>query len=134
MTLKGAHSERRPHLHEYLHEHGVRTSQISRVPGRVMARTGLSAKNGYITLANVPEGKHELHVWYERSLPEDLKGLTRVVAIASPTADLGALNVPENPNFLNLTRINTDRITRHRLLPVIQIHKSLIDTDCIPTV
>jgi hypothetical protein len=71
-----------------------------------MARTGLSAKNGYITLANVPEGKYELHVWYERSLPEDLKGLTRVVAIASPTADLGALNIPENPNFLNLTRIS----------------------------
>jgi hypothetical protein len=99
-----------------------------------MARTGLSAKNGYITLTNVPEGKYELHVWYERSLPEDLKGLTRVVAIASPTADLDVLNIPENPNFLNLTRINTDRITRHRLLPVIQIHKSLIDTDCIPTV
>lgn len=60
---------------------------------------GISGKNGYITLANVPEGKYELHVWYERSLPEDLKGLTRVVAIASPTADLGAVNIPENPNF-----------------------------------
>jgi plastocyanin len=60
---------------------------------------GISGKNGYITLVNVPEGKYELHVWYERSLPEDLKGLTRVVAIASSTAYLGAINIPENPNF-----------------------------------
>jgi plastocyanin len=60
---------------------------------------GVSGRNGYITIANVPEGKYELHVWYERSLPEDLKSLTRVVTVSSPAADLGAINVPENPSF-----------------------------------
>jgi plastocyanin len=59
----------------------------------------ISGRNGYISIANVPEGKYELHVWYERSLPEDLKSLTRVVTISSPTTDLGAINVRENPSF-----------------------------------
>jgi plastocyanin len=60
---------------------------------------GISGRNGYISIANVPVGKYELNVWYERSLHEDLKSLTRVVTISSPTTDLGAINVPENPSF-----------------------------------
>jgi plastocyanin len=60
---------------------------------------GLSDRKGNLTIQNVPEGKYELHVWYERSLPDDLKNLTRTVMITSATRDLGTINVPENPSF-----------------------------------
>jgi len=60
---------------------------------------GVSDRAGNISIANVPEGKYELHVWYERSLPEDLKGLTRRVTITSTATDLGTIGVPENPSF-----------------------------------
>ncbi len=63
---------------------------------------GISDRSGNISIANVPEGKYELHVWYERSLPEDLKTLTRRVAISSSGADLGTIDVPENPSFTTI--------------------------------
>jgi len=60
---------------------------------------GMSDKSGNVSIANVPDGRYELHVWYERSLPEDLNGLARRVQIAAGTRDLGAIIVPENPSF-----------------------------------
>lgn len=60
---------------------------------------GISGRNGNITIPNVPEGKYELHVWYERSQPEDLKSLTRIVTVFSPSTDLGSISIPENPSF-----------------------------------
>jgi hypothetical protein len=54
---------------------------------------------GAVTIANVPEGSFELHVWYERSLPEELRRLTRIVEVSSSSADLGILVVPENADF-----------------------------------
>jgi plastocyanin len=60
---------------------------------------GLSDRAGRITIPSVPEGKYELHLWYERSLPEDLKALTRTVTVSSPSTDLGTVGVPENPSF-----------------------------------
>ena len=59
----------------------------------------LSDRKGNLTIEHVPEGKYELHVWYERSLPEDLKNLTRTVTVTSGSRDLGTINVPENPSF-----------------------------------
>jgi plastocyanin len=60
---------------------------------------GLSDRAGNISIPNVPEGKYELHVWYERSLPADLKALTRTVTVSVSSADLGTIGVPENPSF-----------------------------------
>ncbi|HET7108729.1 MAG TPA: hypothetical protein VFI38_18080 [Candidatus Acidoferrum sp.] len=60
---------------------------------------GLSDRKGNLTLQNVPDGKYELHVWYERSLPDDLKTLTRAVTISATSRDLGKIQVPENPSF-----------------------------------
>src|SRR6266851_6807229 len=60
---------------------------------------GLSDRNGNIAIQNVPDGRYELHVWYERSLPEDLKNLTRAVTISSSARELGTIQVPENPSF-----------------------------------
>ena len=59
----------------------------------------LSDRKGNLTIQNVPDGKYELHVWYERSLPDDLKNLTRTVTIASASRELGTIQVPENPSF-----------------------------------
>ena len=60
---------------------------------------GLSDPKGILTIQNVPDGKYELHVWYERSLPDDLKSLTRVVTISATSKELGTIQVPENPSF-----------------------------------
>jgi plastocyanin len=60
---------------------------------------GLSDKSGNLAIQNVPDGKYELHVWYERSLPEDLNALTRPVAISASSKELGTIQIPENPSF-----------------------------------
>jgi plastocyanin len=60
---------------------------------------GHSDRKGNLAIQNVPDGRYELHVWYERSLPEDLKTLTRVVTFSSTTRELGTILVPENPSF-----------------------------------
>jgi plastocyanin len=66
---------------------------------------GVSDRAGNITIPNLPDGKYELHLWYERSLPEDLKTLTRTVTVSAETKDLGTISVPENPSF-SLTHKN----------------------------
>lgn len=60
---------------------------------------GVSDKAGNVTIGNVPDGQYEMHVWYERSLPEDLKNLTRTVRIEGESRELGVIAVPLNPNF-----------------------------------
>lgn len=60
---------------------------------------GVSDRSGNLSMANVPEGKYELHVWYERGLPDDLKALTRTVTLSQQLRDLGTIVVRENPNF-----------------------------------
>jgi len=60
---------------------------------------GVSNRAGNVSIANVPDGKYEMHVWYERSVPEDLPGLTRTVTISAETRDMGRVDVPENPAF-----------------------------------
>ncbi len=59
----------------------------------------VSDRAGNLRFTNLPDGKYEMHVWYERSLPKDLKALTRTVSVTSPTKDLGEISIPENPNF-----------------------------------
>ena len=60
---------------------------------------GVSDSGGAISITNVPDGKYELHVWYESSLPEGLKALTHTVSISGSSKDLGTIGVPENPGF-----------------------------------
>jgi len=61
--------------------------------------SGISDRKGNLAIQNVPDGEYELHVWYERSLPDDLKTLTRVVTISQASKELGTIQVPENPSF-----------------------------------
>jgi hypothetical protein len=60
---------------------------------------GVSDRKGNLAIQNVPDGKYELHVWYERSLPDDLKTLTRAVNISPASKELGTIQIPENPSF-----------------------------------
>ena len=60
---------------------------------------GLSNRAGRVTIPAVPDGRYQLNVWYERSLPEDLKRASRVVSIAEGARTLETLKVTENPNF-----------------------------------
>ena len=60
---------------------------------------GTSDRNGRVSIPNVPDGRYQLNVWYERSLPEDLKAAGRAVAISDATRTLEPVRVVENPNF-----------------------------------
>ncbi len=59
----------------------------------------VSDRAGQVSIPDVPDGKYELHVWYERSLPEELKSLTRSVMLSSASRDLGVLTVPQDSGF-----------------------------------
>jgi plastocyanin len=60
---------------------------------------GQSNRAGRVTIPNVPDGRYQLSVWYERSLPEDLKRIGRVVSIAEGARTLDTIKVNENANF-----------------------------------
>jgi plastocyanin len=56
-------------------------------------------KTGAVSILNVPDGKYELHVWYERSLPKELKSLTRSVQVSPSSRELGTIVIPEDSAF-----------------------------------
>jgi len=59
----------------------------------------VSDRGGDIRIPNVPDGKYQMHVWYERSMDEDLKALSKTVSVSASSQDLGTITVRENPNF-----------------------------------
>jgi len=60
---------------------------------------GISDRSGRVSIPNVPDGRYKVNVWYERSLPEDLKTAGRTVTISDTTRSLEIVRVIENPNF-----------------------------------
>jgi plastocyanin len=60
---------------------------------------GLSDHAGNVTIRNVPSGRYELNVWYERSFPEQLRELSKVVTISEASRSLGVIHIVENPDF-----------------------------------
>jgi plastocyanin len=59
----------------------------------------ISDRAGRVSIPDVPNGKYELHVWYERSLPEELKTLTRSVMLSPSARDMGVLTIPQDSGF-----------------------------------
>jgi plastocyanin len=59
----------------------------------------ISDRAGRVSIPDVPDGKYELHVWYERSLPEELKTLMRSVMLSPASRDLGVLTIPQDSGF-----------------------------------
>src|SRR3984893_17362093 len=60
---------------------------------------GLSNRAGRVNIPDVPDGRYQLNVWYERSLPEELKSVSRVVTISEGARSLETIKVIENANF-----------------------------------
>jgi plastocyanin len=54
-----------------------------------------SGRDGNFSIDGVPEGRYELRVWHERSAPEQLEALRRVISVFSPAADLGVIRFDE---------------------------------------
>jgi len=59
----------------------------------------LTNRAGHWTIEGVPDGRYEMHVWYERSLPEDLKNLARPIEISGSTRNVDRIRILQNPNF-----------------------------------
>lgn len=59
----------------------------------------VSDNTGHVLIPNVPDGRYQLSVWSERSLPDALKQLSREVTISASGRSLGVIRVIENPNF-----------------------------------
>lgn len=62
---------------------------------------GVSDRSGHLSIPNVPDGRYRMEVWFERSSPEGLKNLARVVMIsAAPSSrSLETISVVDDPNF-----------------------------------
>ena len=60
---------------------------------------GLSDRAGRIAIPNVPDGHYQMHVWYERGLPEDLKSLDRAVQVSGSMRTLDRIRVIQNADF-----------------------------------
>ena len=60
---------------------------------------GLSDRSGNVIIRNVPNGRYQMSVWYERGSPELLKESTRVVTISDASRNIGTLQVLQNPTF-----------------------------------
>jgi len=66
---------------------------------------GVSDRSGRLTIPNVPDGRYAMHVWYERSSPEELKTLDRVIDIPESVHPLEPVKVTDTGDF-NLTHKN----------------------------
>lgn len=60
---------------------------------------GISDHSGHVSIANVPDGRYQMQAWFERSSPDDLKNVYRVVTISSSSRSLETIRIVDNPNF-----------------------------------
>jgi hypothetical protein len=59
----------------------------------------VSERFGRVTIPNVPEGPYQMHVWYERSSPDDLKNLDRTVKVSGSARTLPPIQVVDNGDY-----------------------------------
>jgi hypothetical protein len=60
---------------------------------------GISDRGGQVSVRNVPDGRYQLNVWYQRSLAAYLKSVSRLVTISDAARSLEPIRIIENPNF-----------------------------------
>lgn len=60
---------------------------------------GRSDRLGHASIPNVPDGRYLLRVWYERSSPESLKTLERIVNISASARSLEHVQVVDSGDF-----------------------------------
>lgn len=54
---------------------------------------------GHVAIAAVPDGSYQMHVWYERSSPDELKTLDKTVEISAVSPSLPPIQVIDNGDF-----------------------------------
>ena len=59
---------------------------------------GVTDRAGLVSIANVPDGRYVMHVFYERSSADALKALERAVTIGSRSRALEAVHVASSPD------------------------------------
>jgi plastocyanin len=59
----------------------------------------ISDRLGRVSIPNVPDGRYEMHIWYERGTPDNLKSLSRTVVISGSSRALPPIRVIDNPDF-----------------------------------
>jgi plastocyanin len=60
---------------------------------------GISDRSGHVSIANVPDGRYQMQAWFERSSPDDLKNIDRVVTVSSSSHSLETVHIVDDPNF-----------------------------------
>jgi hypothetical protein len=55
----------------------------------------IATRRGTITIPDVPPGRYMLHVWDERSLPDQLAKLTREIVVSPSQPSLGSIQISE---------------------------------------
>ncbi|MBV9610497.1 MAG: hypothetical protein JO187_13130 [Acidobacteria bacterium] len=61
---------------------------------------GISDKAGNVTIADVPQGQYTAHIWYEGGAPEQLKPMTRPLAVTAASHSLGSIRLVEVKGLL----------------------------------
>ena len=61
---------------------------------------GVSDRSGLVSIGGVPPGRYRLEVWAERSLPEQLKELSREVDVTGTESMLGEIRLKEAGDLL----------------------------------
>jgi plastocyanin len=56
----------------------------------------ISNARGELSLADVPAGRYQVHVWSEDSLPDDLKSLAREITVSDSSTSLGVVRINQN--------------------------------------
>jgi plastocyanin len=59
----------------------------------------VSDRAGRLSIPNIPDARYALHVWYERSSPEDLKALDRTISVSADSHSLPPLQVIDDGNY-----------------------------------
>ena len=59
----------------------------------------ITGKDGRFSFPDVPPGRYQLKVWYERALPEKLAGLGREVTVSAGSRDVGEVTVAEEASL-----------------------------------
>jgi hypothetical protein len=66
---------------------------------------GLSDASGRVNIAAVPDGRYQLKLWHERSSPDELKNLERIVTISATSRSIGPIRISDS-GILTLTHKN----------------------------
>jgi plastocyanin len=59
----------------------------------------VSDRSGHIAIPSVPNGRYQMHVWYERGSAENLSATERTVEVSDAAHTLDKIQVVENPDF-----------------------------------